>query len=113
MPLNIDEVARRKSAALTAIKRRFGTEEGEFDVNLFASHHLEELDSAYWQSHLGTKEPERALVLNILELRGHWGDDDDEGIEVFDFTLPDDVTDYVISVRFDEDGEIEEISMES
>jgi len=46
-------------------------------------------------------------------LRSHWGDDDDNGLEVFDFTLPDDVTDYVISVRFDANGEVEEISMES
>jgi hypothetical protein len=49
-------------------------------------------------------------------LRSHWGDDDDgdeEGIDTFDFTLPDEVTDYVISVRFDEDGEVESVSMES
>jgi hypothetical protein len=113
MPINIDEVARRKTAALAAIKRRFGTEDGEFDVNLFASHHLDELDSAYWQSHLGTTEPDPARVLDILVLRKHWGDDDDEGMAVFDFTLPDDITDYVMTVRFDEAGEIEEISMES
>ena len=34
-------------------------------------------------------------------------------IETFDFTLPEDVTDYVISVRFGGSGQVEEISMES
>ena len=47
----------------------------------------------------------------MLVLREHWGGDDE--IETFDFTLPEDVTDYVISVRFDESGQVEEISMES
>lgn len=46
-------------------------------------------------------------------LRSHWGDEDDDGIDTFDFTLPEDITDYVISVRFDEEGQVEEITMES
>ncbi len=46
-------------------------------------------------------------------LRSHWGDEDDDGIDTFDFTLPEDVTDSVISVRFDEKGQVEEITMES
>ena len=39
--------------------------------------------------------------------------EDDEDIDMFDFTLPGDVTDYVICVSFDEHGKVEEISMES
>jgi hypothetical protein len=34
-------------------------------------------------------------------------------METFDFTLPDGVTNYIISVKFDEAGEVSEISMES
>jgi hypothetical protein len=34
-------------------------------------------------------------------------------LENFDFTLPGDVTDYVVSVRFDEKGEIDSLCMES
>ena len=34
-------------------------------------------------------------------------------METFDFTLPDDVTNYVVSVHFDETGEIDDIDMES
>ncbi|MCC2606971.1 DUF2004 domain-containing protein [Planctobacterium marinum] len=33
--------------------------------------------------------------------------------EVYDFTLPDEVTNYVVSVSLDDDGEIEDITMES
>jgi hypothetical protein len=54
-------------------------------------------------------------VLDILELQSHWssGDEDDGGIEIFDFTLPEGITNYVISVRFNEAGQVEEITMES
>jgi hypothetical protein len=108
-----DEALRREITARAAIKQSFGTGEDESGADLFASHHLEELEGEYWQKHLGTSRPEPIRILDILELRSHWGDDDDNGLDVFDFTLPDDVTDNVISVRFDETGEVEEISMES
>ena len=107
------EVARRTKAALAAIKRTFGTEEGEFGATLFATHHVNELDATFWQKHLGCEKPDPGRVLDILELRSHWGAEGDDGIEVFDFTLPNSITNYVISVRFDEAGEVEDISMES
>jgi len=108
-----DEASRRATTACAAIKQSLGTDEDESGADLFVSHHLAELEGEYWQKHLGTSRPEPIRVLDILELRSHWGDDDDNGLDVFDFTLPDDVTDYVISVRFDETGEVEDISMES
>ena len=107
-----DEIQRREKSALEAIKKSFGTEEGEFGATMFAFHHIDELESAYWLKHLGTEKPEPAKVLDILQFKSHWGEDEHE-IEVFDFTLPYDVTNYVMSVRFDQSGLIEEISMES
>jgi hypothetical protein len=47
----------------------------------------------------------------VLVLREHWGGPDE--LEHFDFTLPGEVTDYVVSVRFDAAGKVAEISMES
>jgi hypothetical protein len=108
---NKEEIARRKTAALAAIKQ--SAEDSHSSVVLFASHHLEELDPTYWQQHNGTKHPGRKQILDLLELRSHWGGEGDDGIEVFDFTLPGNVTEYVISVRFDNDGAVEDISMES
>jgi hypothetical protein len=111
MPARPDEIKKREAAARSAIKKAFGTTSDDTGATLFVSHHLEELDPAYWKKHLSTETPEPRLVLDLLELRSHWGGDDD--IDTFDFTLPEQVTDYVISVSFDEAGRVSEISMES
>jgi Protein of unknown function (DUF2004) len=100
----------RQKSALEAINRAFGTEVGEDSVNLFVEHHLEELPQSYWQQHLGLGNPEPVSIIGLLQLRSSWGEED---IEYFDFTLPDEVTDYVISVHFDSSGKIGGISMES
>ncbi|WP_150050984.1 DUF2004 domain-containing protein [Methylomonas rhizoryzae] len=104
------EVEKRQKLALDAIKHAFGTEAGEDSVNLFVGHHLEELPQSYWQQHLGSSTPKPTAVIGLLQLRSSWGEDD---IEFFDFTLPDEVTDYVVSVHFDGAGKIDGISMES
>jgi len=94
--------------ALDAIKKSSGTDEGEYGIDLFVSRHLEELPQNYWEKHLGTVKPNNEQVIGMLILRSKWDDE-----EVYDFTLPDEVTDYVVSVSFDENGEIDGISMES
>lgn len=109
----IDEIIRREKLAIEAIRRTFGTEDGEDGANLFVSHHLDELYSEYWHKHLGTKTPDPVRILDILKLRNHWSGDDDNGLENYDFTLPDDITNYVICVSFDNEGEVRNISMES
>ncbi len=94
--------------ALEGIKQSSGTEQGEYGIDEFISHHLDELPASYWEKHIGTPKPTSEQVINLLILRSKWEDE-----EVYDFTLPDDVTDYVVSVSFDEDGFIEDITMES
>jgi hypothetical protein len=106
-----DELSRRESAARQAIKNGFNMEDEESGVAMFVAFHLEELPAGYWQQHLNTTRPDPSAVLDILELHGHWGEDDE--LEYFDFTLPGEVTDYVISVHFHAKGKIIEISMES
>jgi hypothetical protein len=118
MKPNKKEIQRRTEAALLAIKQAMSEDDDDSSVNLFVSHHLEELDAAYWKKHAGIAKPNSKKVLSLLELRSHWGEDeegdiDENGIDTFDFTLPGGVTQYVISVRFDEDGEVEDIEMES
>jgi len=105
------EIEKRERAAIAAIRSAFGAEGDESSAAQFVEHHLEEIESEYWQKHLGTAKPEPFRVVDILVLQSHWGGDDE--IETFDFTLPEYVTDYVISVRFDESGQVEDISMES
>ena len=97
-----------QAKALAAIKEASGTKLGEYSVDEFISHHLEELPSDYWKKHLGTTSPTADSVIGLLVLRSKWDDS-----EVYDFTLPENVTDYVVCVSFDDDGEIENIAMES
>ena len=111
MSANTDEIKKREAAARAAIKKAFDTADEESGVALFISHHLEELDSAYWQKHFSTAKPDAQRILDALVLQSHWGGDDE--LETFDFTLPDDATNYLISVSFDEDGDVSGISMES
>ena len=94
--------------ALEGIKQSSGTEQDEYGIDEFVSHHIDELPASYWEKHLSTEKPTTVQVIGILTLRSKWEDE-----EVYDFTLPDEVTDYVISVSFDDDGEIEGITMES
>ena len=63
--------------------------------------------------HCGVVRPKPKQVCEILTLRSHWSEDDEQGIDTFDLTLPNDVTDYVISVSFDEKGKVVEITLES
>ncbi len=94
--------------ALEGIKKSSGTEDGEYGIDEFISHHLEELPAEYWVKHTGKPNPTPLQVIELLVLRSKW-----EGEEVYDFTLPDEVTDYVMNVSFDDDGLIEDISMQS
>jgi hypothetical protein len=111
MPADPEEIKRREAAARAAIKRAYGTSDDESGATLFLTHHLEELDSSYWRQHFSSENPDPSLIIEKLDLRSHWGGNDE--IDNFDFTLPEEVTDYVISVRFDEAGNVSDISMES
>lgn len=103
----------RKKNAITAIKKAYGTKDDEFGITLFVSHHLDEIDSKYWKTYTGKDRPSPQNILDILELKEHWSEEDKRGIDFFDFTLPQDITDYMICVSFDEKGDVVEISMES
>jgi hypothetical protein len=94
--------------AIEGIKKSSGTEQGEYGIDEFISHHLEELSTSYWEKHTGSANPTSIQVISLLVLRSKWDDE-----ETYDFSLPDEVTDYVVSVSFDEDNQIEDIVMES
>jgi hypothetical protein len=114
MPTDKVELSRRTRIALEAIKRSLGTEAGEYGATLFAAHHLEELDRSYWQTHLEIDKPAPEQVIALLSLQSHRSDDDDDdGLDTLDFALPGDVSNYLLCVRFDDNGDIAEISMES
>jgi len=113
MAVDEQEVERRRLAGLAAINRAYSVEGEAGEVALFVSHHLDEIADTWWREHLGEDRPNPQQVLGLLELKSHWGEDDDEGLDTFDFTLPGGVTNYVIAVEFGDDGAVEQISMES
>ena len=114
---NTDEISRRENAARAHIDAIYGTPEDEHGATLYVSHHLSELDASYWIKHTGTSTPEAQQVLRILELRidpdEEELDGEEEELDILDFSLPDGATDYVISVEFDDSGNIAGVSMES
>lgn len=114
------EIARRTAVGLAALKQLLAEDPAndENPVALFVTHHLDEIEPEYWTEQTGTATPTPAQVLELLVLRNHWGVDDedeidDDGLEMFDYTLPAEKTDYVLSVRFDEEGQVYDIDMES
>jgi Protein of unknown function (DUF2004) len=111
--MNADIFAARQAAALQAIKSLYGKPEGEYGPTLFVSHHLEEVEAAYWLRTFGTAQPNPDQVLNALVLVNSWSSEGDENIDTFDFSLPEKATNYVLSVRFQDDGQVQDVSMES
>ncbi|MGN6725203.1 MAG: hypothetical protein ACTHLZ_04760, partial [Tepidisphaeraceae bacterium] len=69
------EIARRTKAALAAIKESLS--EDDSVVSMFASHHLDELDADYWKKHTGTANPTPKQIVDLLQLRSHWGSEDE------------------------------------
>lgn len=96
--------------ALAAIKNSYGSKDQEYGVTLFVNHHLEELGGDYWKDLTGTPKPTPQQVLDQLIVINKW---EAEGEVNYDFSLPNGVTQYVISVHFDANGHIQEISTES
>lgn len=117
MPKPPNQVARYEASAREHLGANYGTPGDEFGATLFVTHHLNEIDAAYWTKHTGTGTPDPRQVLEMLVLGPLWDEDDEEeeedGRVVLDFTLPDGVTNYVICVDFDEAGNVANVSMES
>lgn len=102
----------KAETALIAIRKSYGTPEGEEGPNEFIEHHLEELDATAWTASLGVPTPTPEQILDGLVLVGSWDSEEDGVIDTFDFGLPNNVTHYMISVRF-EGNEVAWITMES
>lgn len=118
MSITPDELAKLEAAARAHIKAVYGTPGDEYGVTLFVSHHLNEIEASYWLGHVGAPEPEPHQILDLLVLKPPLddeadGEDDEEETTILDFTLPGDVTNYLISVEFDEAGNVAGVAMES
>ena len=70
------------------------------------------MDDDYWIREFGSPSPDAPAILDALVLVNAWSSEKDGMIDVYDFSLPKNATDYGLSVRF-EDGEVCEVVMES
>ena len=117
MPADSAAISKREGAARAHLDAIYGTPEDELGATLFVAHHLGELDASYWMKHTGTSEPDPRQVLRMLELRidpeEEELDEEEERLDILDFTLPDGVTNYVICVEFDDTGNIVRVALES
>ena len=105
----------REQKARNAIWQSYLQDVGlDNQVRLYVEHHLQEISPQYWQHHTGLTRPGAKQVIELLStqrfLDFHSVEENDDSI---DFSLPENVTDYVLCVSFDEDGNVEDISMES
>jgi hypothetical protein len=77
------------------------------------SHHLQEIEPDHWLRTIGVRQPDADQILSSLVLVGAWSSEGNESIDAFDFGLPEDASNYLLSVRFGDDGQVQEVAMES
>lgn len=103
----------REQLARVAIRAALENQQAEDSVELFIQHHLEEIEPDYWKKYCGSAVPTPLQVLDLLVLADPWESDEMDSREMLDFTLPDEITQYVICVSFNTKGQVIDISMES
>jgi len=85
-------------------------------IGLFVRHHLEEIPAEYWREQFGQANPDSQSVLSLLVPIADDNDMEDEDEtenSPIDFSLPGEVTNYVLAVYIDSVGNIDDIAMES
>ncbi len=78
-------------------------------IELYIEHHLEEIPQIEWEKIFG-KIPNQEEFIDLLELQSSY---EYEGFIFYDYSLPKDITDYVICIKTDKNNTLIEISMES
>jgi hypothetical protein len=110
------DASRFESLARSAVRADFA-DDTDGSSCLYLSHHAEEFSAEERLKHFGSETPDGLgadPLLNAIHLKriGLYPDSDDY-VAVFDFTIDEDATDYVLAVQFDEAGAPTGISMDS
>ncbi len=112
----ISDAARFDEIARDAFKADFA-EKPEGSTGTYLSHHAEELGKEDLLKIFGTEDPDDLTVehlLDALQLKriGLYPGSDDYSA-VFDYTIDEEATDYILALEFDQDGAVFGISMDS
>ncbi len=103
----------REAIAREKIKALYGVSGGEYGPTLFVQHHLNQIEAAYWLRIMGVEQPRAEQILNALVLVDSWSSEGDNVANTLDFGLPGNVSNYLLSVRFSDDDQVIDVSMES
>ena len=81
-------------------------------VRLYAEHHRDELGAVFGEA--GSIDLEAFLAaLGLVRVGFSLESEPDDSGVILDYSIGAEVTNYLLAVSFDEDGELEDISMES
>lgn len=109
-PLRFDEIAREM------LRTEF-TEKPEGTVATYFSHHAEELNAKELKQVFGVSDPDELTIDHLLDAlqlkRIGLYPESESYVAVFDYTIDENLTDYLLAVEFDQDGEVFDISMDS
>jgi hypothetical protein len=110
------DTSRFESLARSAVRAEYA-EDPDGSSCLYLSHHAEEFSTEEMLTYFGTESADGLGVdqlLKAIHLKriGLYPDSDDY-VAVFDYTIDEDATDYVLAVQFDETGAPTGISMDS
>ena len=112
----ISDAARFDEIARDAFKAEF-TEKPEGTVGIYLSHHAEELGEKDLLRIFGIEDPDDLDIHHLLDAlqlkRIGLYPGADGYVAVFDYTIDEEATDYILAVEFDGEGEVCGISMDS
>lgn len=84
---------------------------------LYIAHHRDELPQGEWEQLFGAIEPNdvdaECFLAQLQVVRVGLYPDAEDRCLLLDYTLPDGVTNYLLSVSFDHNGQLADIEMES
>ena len=108
---DIDKLA---TQAFDEISRDFDLGENSKTVKFYLQHHLEQFSDEETIKIFGTKDIDKQTYFSALFIRriGVYPEDN-ESYAVFDIQLPEEYTNYLLAVTFNNSGELSYLSMES
>ena len=113
----IADAARFDEIARDAFKAEFIEKPDEGTVGTYLSHHAEEIGEKDLLKIFGTADPDDLDIDHLLDAlqlkRIGLYPGSEEYSAVFDYTIDEQATDYVLAVEFNGDGEVAGISMDS
>ena len=100
----------------TYILNDYNDEDGD-TVKFYLEHHLEEVDKEELTKLVNfddtITEPEQQLLSKLKLVRVGLYPDDEDNFAIFDYSIGEDITNYLVVINTDENGQLDYMTMES